>query len=145
MIGAIGEAKKEDSARRKPKSQAPMHLKILLPYGVFADKTDVLRIVAETSDGSFGLFPHRLDCVAALVPGDFHIRSERRRHGLCRGRSRRVGKGGRSCACLRASCHWRNGFSKLQDAVKHEFLNLDEQERNVRTAVAKMESSFVGR
>ena len=29
----------------------------------------MIRIVAETPDGSFGLLPHRLDCVAALAPG----------------------------------------------------------------------------
>ena len=29
----------------------------------------MLRIVAETREGSFGLLPHRLDCVAALAPG----------------------------------------------------------------------------
>ncbi len=46
-----------------------MHLKVLLPFGIFAEKTGVSRIVAETRDGSFGLLPHRLDCVAALAPG----------------------------------------------------------------------------
>ena len=46
-----------------------MHLKILLPFQIFAEHGDVLRIVAETRDGSFGILPHRLDCVAALVPG----------------------------------------------------------------------------
>ena len=46
-----------------------MHLRVLLPYEVFADKTDVLRIVAETTDGSYGLLEHRLDCVAAIAPG----------------------------------------------------------------------------
>ena len=29
----------------------------------------MLRIVVETHEGSFGLLPYRLDCVAALVPG----------------------------------------------------------------------------
>src|SRR3990172_9571905 len=48
---------------------ALMHLKVLLPFQIFADKTDVSSIVAETREGSFGLLPHRLDCVAALVPG----------------------------------------------------------------------------
>jgi F-type H+-transporting ATPase subunit epsilon len=48
--------------------QSLMHLKILLPYGVFADRPSVSRIVAETGHGSFGLLPHRLDCVAALGP-----------------------------------------------------------------------------
>ena len=46
-----------------------MHLKVLLPFQIFADKAGVSRIVAETRDGSFGLLPHRLDCVASLPPG----------------------------------------------------------------------------
>ncbi len=46
-----------------------MNLKILLPFQIFAEKTEVLRIVAETREGSFGILPHRLDCVAALAPG----------------------------------------------------------------------------
>ena len=48
---------------------ARMNLKILLPFEVFAEKTGVSRIVAEARGGSFGLLPHRLDCVAALTPG----------------------------------------------------------------------------
>ncbi|MFT7218233.1 MAG: F-type H+-transporting ATPase subunit epsilon, partial [Paraglaciecola sp.] len=46
-----------------------MHLKILLPHLVFAEHTDVLRIIGETHEGSFGILPHRLDCAAALIPG----------------------------------------------------------------------------
>lgn len=48
---------------------ASMQLKILLPFKVFAEKQDVLRIVAESRSGAFGLLPNRLDCAAALVPG----------------------------------------------------------------------------
>ena len=48
-----------------------MQLKILLPSEVFLEKDDVERIVAETSQGSFGILPHRRDCVAAVVPGIF--------------------------------------------------------------------------
>ena len=44
-----------------------MNLKVLLPFRVFADRTGVSRIVAETREGSFGLLPHRRDCVAALA------------------------------------------------------------------------------
>src|SRR6478609_9368676 len=46
-----------------------MNLKVLLPHQVFAERNGVSRIVAETRQGSFGLLPHRLDCVAALMPG----------------------------------------------------------------------------
>ena len=46
-----------------------MNLKILVPFQIFAERTGVSRIVAETREGSFGVLPRRLDCVAALVPG----------------------------------------------------------------------------
>jgi F-type H+-transporting ATPase subunit epsilon len=46
-----------------------MNLRILLPFQIFTEKKGVSRIVAESRKGSFGLFPHRLDCVAALEPG----------------------------------------------------------------------------
>jgi F-type H+-transporting ATPase subunit epsilon len=31
-----------------------MNLKVLLPFKIFAEKTGVSRLVAETSDGSYG-------------------------------------------------------------------------------------------
>ena len=46
-----------------------MKLKVLLPFRVFVEMNGVQRIVAETPHGSFGLLPHRLDCVAALSAG----------------------------------------------------------------------------
>ena len=46
-----------------------MTLKILLPFKVFVNEAEVAQVVAESHSGSFGLLPHRLDCVAALVPG----------------------------------------------------------------------------
>ncbi|MGS0740182.1 hypothetical protein ACVBEG_27600 [Pseudomonas sp. GG8] len=44
-----------------------MKLKILLPFKVFADKVDVLRIVAESHNCFFGLLPQRLDCVSSCT------------------------------------------------------------------------------
>ena len=55
--------------RTNSRQRRPMNLKILLPFEIFAEKTEVSRIVAETREGSFGILPHRLDCVAALAPG----------------------------------------------------------------------------
>jgi len=37
-----------------------MHLKVLLPFEVFADEAGVSRIVAQTAGGSYGLLPHRM-------------------------------------------------------------------------------------
>jgi F-type H+-transporting ATPase subunit epsilon len=53
-----------------------MELKILLPYRIFAEIKNVSSIVAETSEGSFGLLPQRLDCVAAIVPSIFTYETE---------------------------------------------------------------------
>ena len=53
-----------------------MNLKVLLPFEIFTEKTGVLRVVAETRQGSFGLLPHRLDCVAALAPGILFYETE---------------------------------------------------------------------
>ena len=55
-----------------------MNLKILLPFQVFDEIKNVRSIVIETSEGSYGLLPQRLDCVAALVPGIFTYETERR-------------------------------------------------------------------
>jgi len=112
-----------------------MNLRILLPFGVFAEDAYVLRVVADTTGGSYGLLPHRLDCVAALVPGI--LTYETKDHGtvyvgIDQGVLVKTGASG-------------SDLGQLRDAVEREFLKLDEQERNVRTAVAKMESGLMGR
>ena len=58
--------------------QALMTLKILLPFQIFTAKAGVSRVVAETCEGSFGLLPHRLDCIAAIAPGSWSTKQKRR-------------------------------------------------------------------
>ena len=122
-----------------------MHLKILLPYGIFADETDVARIVAETSAGSFGILPHRLDCVAALVPGIFTFEAKEGGTVYVAVDEGVLVKTGADVLVSVRHAIGGTDLSRLHEAVKREFLNLDENERNVRTAVSKLESSFVGR
>ena len=122
-----------------------MNLKILLPFQVFADKTDVVRIVAEAPDGSFGLLPHRRDCVAALAPGI--LTYETPADGtvyvaIDRGVLVKFG------AEVRVSVRRAIGgadLSQLQESVRREFLTLNEQERDVRAALARMEGTFMRR
>jgi F-type H+-transporting ATPase subunit epsilon len=122
-----------------------MNLKILLPFEVFAEKTGVLRIVAETADGSFGLLPHRLDCVAALAPGI--LTYETKEEGtvyLAVDEGVLVKAGGNVLVSVRQAIGGTD-LKGLHDEVKRKFLTLDVQERNVRNAIAKMESGFIGR
>src|SRR5580700_3314986 len=122
-----------------------MNLKILLPYKIFAEKTGVLRIVAETREGSFELLPHRLDCVAALAPGI--LTYETKKDGVV---YLAVDEGVlvKTGADVRVSVrHAISGtdLGHLHDAVKREFLTLDEQKRSVRDALTKMEGGFISR
>jgi len=122
-----------------------MNLRILLPFGVFAEDAYVLRVVADTTGGSYGLLPHRLDCVAALVPGI--LTYETKDHGTVYvgiDQGVLVKTGAQVTVSVRRAVSGSD-LGQLRDAVEREFLKLDEQERNVRTAVAKMESGLMGR
>ena len=80
MIGTIDEAKqkvKEAPDRPVQSGRSNMKLKVLLPFQVFAEINGVTRIVAETPQGSFGLLPHRLDCVAMLAAGILTYETDR--------------------------------------------------------------------
>lgn len=46
-----------------------MKLKVMIPFEILLEKEGMTRLVAETTKGSFGLLPLRLDCTALLVPG----------------------------------------------------------------------------
>ena len=125
--------------------RVPINLRILLPFGVFAEKSDVMRVVADTTDGSFGLLPQRLDCVAALVPG---ILTYEAKDGVTVYVGIDQGVLVKTGAQVTVSVRRAMGGSdlgQLKDAVERDFLKLDEQERNVRAAVAKMETGLMGR
>jgi F-type H+-transporting ATPase subunit epsilon len=126
-------------------ASALMHLSILLPYRVFADIRSVTRIVVETYAGSFGLLPHRLDCTAALSPGILVYHTGESGEAYVA-----VDEGVMVKTGLRVVVSVRNAISgqdlgKLRAAVENEFLNLDEQERRLRSVIAKLESGFLKR
>jgi len=122
-----------------------MNLRILLPFGVFASKTGVSRIVAETGQGSFGLLPHRLDCVAALVPGILVFETPEEGEAYVAVDEGILIKTGVAVRVSVRNAIAGNDLGTLRAAVKDEFLNLDAQERNVRRVMAKMESGFIRR
>jgi len=124
---------------------ALMNLKILLPFQIFVEKSGVSRIVAATREGSFGLLPHRLDCVASLAPGILIYED---------------GTGGEVYVAVDEGVLVKTGLdvlvsvrhaisgpdlSHLRETVEREFLNLNEQEQSVRSVMARMESDFIRR
>jgi len=122
-----------------------MNLKILLPFQIFTDKTDVLRIVAETREGSFGLLPYRLDCVAALVPGILIYQTQSNGEVLLAVDEGVLVKTGSEVLVSVRRAIGGTDLSQLRDAVEKEFRTLDEHEQNVRRVVAKLETGFLRR
>jgi len=122
-----------------------MHLKILLPFGIFAEKTGVSRIVAETREGSFGLLPHRLDCVAALAPGILTYQNEGEGEVYAAVDEGVLVKTGLDVLVSVRNAIGGTDLDQLHAAVEKEFMNLDEREQSVRSVMAKMESDFISR
>jgi F-type H+-transporting ATPase subunit epsilon len=122
-----------------------MKLEVLLPFAVFAEKTGVSRIVAETREGSFGLLPQRLDCVAALVPGIliYETAAEGEVY-IAVDEGVLVKTGGDVRVSVRRALVGTD-LDQLRDSVEQEFLTLDERERSVRTVIAKLETGFLHR
>ena len=124
---------------------ARMNLKILLPFKIFAEKTGVLRVVAETRAGSFGLLPRRLDCVAALAPGILVFETAAEGEVCVAVDEGVLVKTGADVLVSVRNAIGGTDLGKLRQAVENEFLNLDEQEKSVRSVMAKLESGFIRR
>jgi F-type H+-transporting ATPase subunit epsilon len=121
---------------------ALMNLKILLPFQVFAEKTGVSRIVAETGEGSFGLLPHRLDCVAALVPGILTYQTAADGEVLVAVDEGVLVKTGMEVLVSVRRAMVGSDLGQLRSQLEQEFLTLDEQEQNVRSVTEKMEAGL---
>jgi F-type H+-transporting ATPase subunit epsilon len=122
-----------------------MNLKILLPFQIFAEKVDVSSIIAETSEGAFGLLPHRLDCVAALTPGILIYETESEGEVFVAVDEGVLVKTGQDVLVSVRRALSGTDLEKLRDAVEQEFLDLDDQEQSVREVMTKLETGFLRR
>jgi F-type H+-transporting ATPase subunit epsilon len=122
-----------------------MNLKVLLPFGIFTEKTGVARIVAETREGAFGLLPHRLDCVAALVPGILMVENDTDGETYMAIDEGVLVKTGLDVFVSVRNAIGGTDLGLLRETVEREFLNLNEREQDLRLMMTKMESGFIRR
>lgn len=120
-----------------------MNLKILLPFGVFSSESGLSSIVVETSVGSLGILPRRMDCIATLCPGILVYKT---------------GEGHEVYVAVDGGIMVKYGFevlvsvrnavsgmdiATLQETVEREFIALDQSEQKLRLVLSKMESAFI--
>ena len=122
-----------------------MSLKILLPFRVYAEKTGVSRIVAENSGGSFGLLPHRLDCIAALPPGILIYENDTEGEVFVAVDEGVLVKTGLDVRVSVRNAIAGTDLAGLRGDVAREFLTFDEAERDMRSVMDKMESGLMRR
>lgn len=122
-----------------------MKLEVLLPWRVFIEPVEVTRIVAETGDGSFGVLPHRLDCVAALVPGILIYETESEGEVfLAVDEGLLVKIGAQVQVSVRRALAGAD-LESLRQKVEQEFLIHDENEQSMRSVMAGLETGFMRR
>jgi F-type H+-transporting ATPase subunit epsilon len=126
-------------------SQQLISLKVLLPFEVFAEKSGVSRVVAETREGSFGLLPHRLDCVAALAPGILTYETDVDGEVFVAVDEGVLVKAGMRVLVSVRRAQSGKDLSQLRAAVERDFLTLDEHEKTERSTLAKLEGGLVSR
>ena len=124
---------------------AHMQLKILLPFKVFAEKQDVLRVVAETSVGAFGLLPNRLDCAAALEPGILIYETAAEGEVCLAVDAGILVKAGDEVLVSVRNAIGGMDLAGLREAIEREFREMDAQEKSVRAVLTKLESGFIRR
>lgn len=118
-----------------------MHLKLLLPTHVLIDQP-VTQVIAEAENGTFCLLPHHIDCLAALAPGILTFQTPAGEEIFL------ALAGGILIKCgAEVLVSTRNGFrgsqlDTLKQEVEQQFYAMDDQERQARTAIARMEASL---
>ncbi|MCY0854766.1 F0F1 ATP synthase subunit epsilon [Cupriavidus sp. D39] len=122
-----------------------MHLEVLLPYRIFMRKMDVSRIVAETAEGSFGLLPNRLDCVASLTPGILIFETTADGEVFIAVDQGVLVKTGLDVRVSVRRAMAGADLARLRDTVQSEFLAQDEQARSLRAVMTKLETGFLAR
>ena len=120
-----------------------MTLKILLPFKVFMETKNVKRIVMETSAGSYGLLPQRLDCTAALRPGIllYETLNDGEKY-IAIDEGVMIKSGAEVWVSVRNAIG-DAPLGKLRSLVEKEMMHLDESEINARSVMAKLETGFI--
>ena len=118
-----------------------MHLKLLLPTHVLLNQA-VTKVIAEAENGVFCLLPHHIDFLAALVPGILTLQTSEGDEIFIAIDGGILVKCGPEVLISTRNAFQGSQLNALKREVEQQFYALDEQERQARTAITRMEASL---
>ncbi|MBL0891482.1 MAG: F0F1 ATP synthase subunit epsilon [Gemmatimonadaceae bacterium] len=122
-----------------------MTVRILLPHRELPPHHDVLRLVAETAYGSFGMRPRRLDCTLLLTPGIFTLQSRGAAERFVAVDEGVLVKAGLTVTIAVRRAREGDDLESLRTTVTDEFLAEATDAHELRAALSKLETGFLTR
>jgi len=116
-----------------------MRLQVLLPTEVLVDE-EVVKVIAKAENGSFCLLPRHIDFIAALVPGILSFCTLDGEEHFAAVDEGILVKCGQDVSISTLNGVQGTDLDHLQTLIEERFLELDEHERKVRTALARLEA-----
>lgn len=121
-----------------------MRLKVLLPTEILIEK-EVTKVIAEAENGSFCLLPRHIDFVAALVPGLLSYETDGGKEEFLAVDEGTLVKCGSEVLVSTRNAVIGPDLGMLKQMVEERFRVLDEQEKELQSALAKLEADFTRR
>ncbi len=120
-----------------------MNLKVSIPTEVILEKTGVVRMVVETASGSMGLLPLRLDCIACLIPGVLLFETKEEGERFIAVDEGILAKTGSDVYVSVRNAVIANELGTIKQIVREQFLVRSEQQKKIRSLLAKLETDFI--
>lgn len=121
-----------------------MKLVVITPTETVLEE-EVSRIVAEAVDGSFGVLERHIDFVTQLRPGVLVFQTQSgREQFLGLNWSTLVKRGAEVCISTHGAIEG-DELESLEERIEAEFVEMDEEERRARLALARLEAGMIRR
>lgn len=122
-----------------------MRLRVLLPTMVLLDEKDVTKVIAEAQNGSFCLLPRHIDFVAALVPGLLSFERDGIDEEFLAVDEGILVKCGADVKVSTRNAVRGPDLGTLKRTIDEQFRTIDERQKMMRSAIARLESNLVRR
>ena len=119
-----------------------MKLKVLLPTEVLIEET-VEKVTAEAVNGAFCLLPRHIDFVTALAPGLVSYETEDGEEVFLAADEGVLVKCANDVTISTRNAVKGLSLGELKKTLKEQFEAIDEHEKVVRSAMARIEAGFV--